>query len=81
MNADVLRSYLPLYKEAALLTVRLGVLGIALAVVIGLLCVVYGAFAGLHIMKGSRNAESLLTRLLVLLVVSLVVILSIQNLL
>ena len=28
MNADVLRTYLPLYKEAAWLTVRLGVLGI-----------------------------------------------------
>ena len=38
MNADVLRSYLPLYKEAALLTVRLGVLGIALAFLIGLVC-------------------------------------------
>ena len=58
-----------------------GTLGTAVMVVIGLLCVVYGAFAGFHIMKGSRNAESLLTRLLVLLVVSLVVILSIQNLL
>ena len=44
MNADVLRSYLPLYKEAAWLTVRLGVLGIALAAVIGLICaaVLYG---------------------------------------
>lgn len=38
MNAEVLRSYLPLYKKAAWLTVRLGVLGIALAVVIGLFC-------------------------------------------
>ena len=38
MNADVLRSYLPLYKEAALLTVRLGALGIALAFLIGLVC-------------------------------------------
>ena len=56
-----------------------GTLGTAVMVVIGLLCVIYGAFAGFHIMKGSRNAESLLTRLLVLIVVSLVVILSIQS--
>ena len=38
MNADVLRSYLPLYKEAALLTVRLGAPGIALAFLIGFVC-------------------------------------------
>ena len=38
MNADVLRSYLPLFREAAWLTVRLGILGIALALVIGLFC-------------------------------------------
>lgn len=56
-----------------------GTLGTAVMVVIGLLCVIYGGFAGFHIMKGSRNAESLLTRLLVLIVVSLVVILAIQS--
>ena len=56
-----------------------GTLGTAVMVVIGLLCVIYGAFAGIHIMKGSRNAESLLTRLVVLIVISLVVILSIQS--
>lgn len=38
MNADVLRSYLPLYREAAWLTVRLGVLGIVLALLIGFFC-------------------------------------------
>lgn len=38
MNAEVLRSYLPLFREAAWLTVRLGLLGIALSVVIGLFC-------------------------------------------
>lgn len=56
-----------------------GTLGTAVMVVIGLLCVVYGAFAGFHIMKGSRNAESLLTRLLVFIVFALIVILAIQN--
>lgn len=56
-----------------------GTLGTAVMVIIGLLCVVYGAFAGFHMMKGSRNAEILLTRLVVLLVVSLAVILSIQR--
>lgn len=56
-----------------------GTLGTAVMVVIGLMCVVYAAFAGFHIMKGSRNAESLVTRLLVLIIVSLVVILAIQS--
>ena len=56
-----------------------GTLGTAVMVVIGLLCVVYGAFAGFHIMKGSRNAESLLTRLLVFIVFALIVILAIQH--
>ena len=38
MRADVLLDYLPLYRTAAALTVRLGLCGIALAVVIGLVC-------------------------------------------
>lgn len=38
MNAQVLRSYLPLFREAAWLTVRLGILGIAFSLVIGLFC-------------------------------------------
>ena len=50
-----------------------GTLGTAVMIIIGLMCVVYGAFAGFHIMKGSRDAESLITRLVVLLVISLVV--------
>lgn len=56
-----------------------GTLGTAVMVVIGLLCVVYGAFAGFHIMKGTRNAEILLTRLLILIAVSLAVILAVQS--
>lgn len=56
-----------------------GTLGTAVMIIIGLLCVVYGAFAGFHIMKGSRNAESLLTRLIVFIVISLIVILAIQS--
>ena len=38
MDAEVLRSYLPLFREAAWLTVRLGFLGIVFAVLIGLVC-------------------------------------------
>jgi len=56
-----------------------GALGTAVMVLVGLLCVVYGAFAGFHIMKGSRNAESLIARLLVLVVLSLAVILALQS--
>ncbi|MBQ4368409.1 MAG: hypothetical protein II805_01380, partial [Candidatus Methanomethylophilus sp.] len=56
-----------------------GTLGTAVMIIIGLLCVVYGAFAGFHIMKGSRNAESLLTRLIVFIVFALIIILSIQS--
>ena len=38
MDFEVIHSYLPLYKEAAWLTVRLGMAGIALAIVVGFLC-------------------------------------------
>ena len=38
MNAEVLNEYLPLFGEAALLTVGLGLAGIGLAIVIGLIC-------------------------------------------
>ena len=56
-----------------------GTLGTAVMIIIGLLCVAYGAFAGFHIMKGSRNAESLLTRLIVFIVLALIIILAIQR--
>ncbi len=38
MDWNTIIEYLPLYKEAALLTVRLGILGILLAILIGLVC-------------------------------------------
>ena len=38
MRIDVLLDYLPLYQTAAVLTVKLGLWGIALAIVIGLVC-------------------------------------------
>ena len=38
MDWNTIIEYLPLYKEAALLTVRLGIFGILLAILIGLVC-------------------------------------------
>lgn len=38
MNWSVIAEYLPLYREAAALTVRLGVIGILIAIAVGLLC-------------------------------------------
>ncbi|MBQ6000645.1 MAG: amino acid ABC transporter permease [Clostridia bacterium] len=38
MNWTVIRQYLPLYRKAAGLTVRIGLLGIAAAILIGLFC-------------------------------------------
>ena len=38
MNAAVLQEYLPLYGKAALLTIRLGVLGVLLSILTGLFC-------------------------------------------
>ena len=38
MSVEVLQNYLPLYREAAWLTVRLGFLGILFAIIIGLVC-------------------------------------------
>ncbi len=40
MNWDFMIEYLPLYEEAAWLTVRLGVLGILFATIVGLICMV-----------------------------------------
>ena len=40
MNWAFIRTYLPLYREAAVLTVKLGVFGIILATIIGLACAV-----------------------------------------
>ena len=38
MNRQVILSYLPLYREAAWLTLRLGCMGIAFSLLIGLAC-------------------------------------------
>lgn len=40
MNWDFIREYLPLYESAALLTVKIGIAGIALSIVIGFFCAV-----------------------------------------
>lgn len=40
MDWDVIASYLPQYEKAAWLTLRLGVIGIAWAIGIGLVCAV-----------------------------------------
>ncbi len=56
-----------------------GTLGTAVMIIIGLMTVMYALFAGIHIMKGSRNASILLGRLVLFLVISLVIILAIQR--
>jgi polar amino acid transport system permease protein len=38
MNWEFINKYLPLYQKAAILTVRLGVIGIVFALLVGLLC-------------------------------------------
>ena len=40
MNWDFIREYIPLYREAALLTVRLGLMGIVFSILTGLVCTV-----------------------------------------
>lgn len=56
-----------------------GTLGTAVMVIIGLLTVVYTLFSGIHVMKGSSNAESLLSKLLLFLVIAIVMLLAIQS--
>ena len=56
-----------------------GTLGTAVMVIIGLLTVVYTLFSGIHVMKGSSNAESLLSKLLLFLVIAIVILLAIQS--
>lgn len=56
-----------------------GALGTAVMVIIGLLSVVYAIFAGIHVMKGSANAESVITRILVFVVLAMIILLSIQR--
>lgn len=40
MNWEIIGQYLPLYQKAAVLTIKIGFLGIAAAILIGLLCTV-----------------------------------------
>lgn len=61
MNREVLLSYLPLFREAAWLTVRLGFLGIALAVAIGLFCAAV-RYWKLPILKGIAGVYIELSR-------------------
>jgi len=56
-----------------------GTLGTAVMVILGLLVAVYALFAGIHLMKGNRQAESILARLVIVIVVSLVLILAVQR--
>lgn len=50
----------------------MGYLGTAVMVILGLLSIVYGAFAGVHIMRGNNGAESILGRLLFFLVFAII---------
>lgn len=56
-----------------------GTVGTVVMIIIGLMTVVYALFAGFHIMKGSQNAETIITRLIVFFVVALAIILAIQG--
>ena len=38
MNWEFIFKYLPLYQEAALLTLKIGLIGIAVSIIIGLFC-------------------------------------------
>ena len=38
MNWEFIGKYLPLYERAAVLTVKIGLIGIAFAILVGLLC-------------------------------------------
>lgn len=44
MSWEVIAEYLPLYQEAAVLTVRIGLIGIALSIGVGLVCTVIGYY-------------------------------------
>ena len=56
-----------------------GTFGQVIMVLLGLMSVVYTAFAGFHIFKGSKQAETQIARLIILYVFTLIVILSIQS--
>jgi len=56
-----------------------GTVGTVVMIIIGLMMAVYGLFAGIHIMKGTQNAETIITRLVIFFVISLAIILAIQG--
>ena len=60
-------------------TTSTGRLGTAVMVILGLLCTVAAVFTGIHLMKGSANAEWMILRLIIFIVFSLVVILAVQG--
>ncbi len=57
----------------------MGTFGTAVIYIISLLCVAYGLIASTHIMKGTPHAETTIIRLLVIMVISIIVILAIQQ--
>lgn len=57
----------------------MGSLGTAVMIFIGLLCIVFGVFAGIHVMKGSAAAETEIARVVIFFVLSLLIILAIQS--
>lgn len=60
-------------------TTATGTVGTVVMVIIGLISVIATLFTGIHIMKGSPQAENMISRLIIVLVVSLIVILAIQG--
>ena len=51
MNWEFIEKYIPLYRKAAVLTVRIGVLGIILAILIGIVCMAIQHFR-VPVLKG-----------------------------
>ncbi len=51
MDIQVLQDYLPMFGEAALLTVRLGLAGIAISIVIGLICSLVQYYKGKYVFR------------------------------
>ena len=56
-----------------------GLLGTVVMIIIGLLCTVAAVTTGVHVMKGSRNAETMILRLFVFIIIALVIILAVQG--
>ena len=54
MNWEFIGKYLPMYEKAALLTVKIGVIGILFAILLGLVC------AAIHLREHDRTEEGIL---------------------